>query len=774
MAKGKKRTSESLPIRSASHIKEDDSKEIFQKTIKPWMIASWMDRDYGIDCMVEIMRRDPNSDNCYNTGKRFSVQVKSTTEIDCSKDVIPFNNVPIEKINYWFRAIEPILIVLIDLTTEKCYYRWIDEQFRTELFEKNVNWIAQKSTTIYFKSWLLIDNDNLIDLERYIFAYKRPIKTVLTPGSYFKYGEDVRTYVQLLLLATEKHKIYYLQSQIQALSKTSKNAVYTIAVVGPSRVGKSTLINSLLQSDVSPVGVLPTTGIPITIYPGDQNASEIQFKNGDKKRGGVDSTFLKEYTSQDFNPDNIKGVKLVSVNIVNNQLERGIALCDVPGLDDPDETIRNITIAAVNNVNAIIYVIDASPYRTGSFSITRHHINDLNELAVRMDRVFLVFNKTDELSAQQVRELKEYVTKILDKHKISPYLPFPPLFISAKNAFERRVKQANTSDDVGILENHMWDYLLNNNLTGLQKLCSNYSAALELSDKLTNIINAGLISAEKRKHLDAEISLVTNEIAQIRNIIPAKKSAIYNWIDQYVTDRFNHIIAYLKQDLEGRSLQESLPAAKDIADWLSNNAYRELNEAHKELDKLVNQLQTDLNHWILTKLKQVDINSNSEGSTAKAFNVDIMHYTSQITDNFNDEQLDHPGILEKVLLKTVELITAVIELLRDIFYSEETKRKTAITGIVRKSGKWYDNIKIQLMTDIDSYLNDICEYITERSYDRTKVYLGVLQKQLLELPTPPTEADRENILGFLSTIKQIRKDMSSNFIQLKSYTDDSA
>jgi GTPase SAR1 family protein len=774
MARSKKRYSEQLPIRSPSHLKEDESKEILQKIIKPWMIASWMDRDYGIDGMVEIMRRDPNSENYYNTGKRFSVQVKSTTEIDCSKEVIPFGSVPIEKINYWLRAIEPVLIVLIDLKTEKCFYRWIDEEFRSELFEKNASWIAQKSTTIYFKSHLFIDNDNLSDLERYIFNYKRPIKTVLAPGKYFKYGEDIRTYFESLSAATKKHKIPYLQSELQASSKSSKNAVYTIAVVGPSRVGKSTLINSLLRTDVSPVGVLPTTGIPITIYPGDKNISEIQFKNGDKKRGGVDSAFLKEFTSQDFNPDNVKQVKLVSVNIMNYQLERGIALCDVPGLDDPDDTIRNITVAAVNNVNAIIYVIDASPYRTGSFSITRHHIHDLNELAVRMDRVFLVFNKIDELSTQQVTELKEYVAKILDKHKISPYLPFPPLFISAKNSFERRVNQSDTSDDVGILENHFWDYLLNNNLTGLQKLSSNYSSALEFCDKLTNIINAGLISAEKRKELDAEISLIKNEIEQIGNIIPEKKSIIYNWLDQFVTDRFNHIIAYLKQDLEGRSLQEHLPAAKDIADWLSNNAYRGINEAHLEMDKHINQLQTDLNHWILTKLKQVDINSDSQGSTAKTFNVDIMQYTSQITDNFNDEQLDHPGIIEKVLIKTVQLITAVIELLRDIFYSEETKRKTAITGIVKKSGRWYNNIKVQLMMDIDSYLNGICEYIAERSYDRARVYLGVLQKQLLELPTPVAEAERENLQVFLSTVNQIRKDMSSNFIQLRSYTADIA
>lgn len=119
----KKKTSraEPLPIRSLSQIKEDDSRLIFENTIKPWMICSWIQRDFGIDSIVEITKPLSSSRNQIITGKRFSLQIKSSDTTDFDKQHFSLS-VPKEKINYWFGAIEPVLIVNIDLDSESCFF----------------------------------------------------------------------------------------------------------------------------------------------------------------------------------------------------------------------------------------------------------------------------------------------------------------------------------------------------------------------------------------------------------------------------------------------------------------------------------------------------------------------------------------------------------------------------------------------------------------------------------------------------------------------------
>ncbi len=147
MSRKKTSQTEPFPIRSSAQQKEDKSKEIFEAIIKPWMISAFTERDYGIDAWVEITRTIADSADHIVTGKRFSVQLKASTEKDVDKDFLSVR-VDREKITYWYNAIEPVLLVLIDLNTGTCHYRWIDDSLITDLYENNKNWIAASSTTI--------------------------------------------------------------------------------------------------------------------------------------------------------------------------------------------------------------------------------------------------------------------------------------------------------------------------------------------------------------------------------------------------------------------------------------------------------------------------------------------------------------------------------------------------------------------------------------------------------------------------------------------------
>ncbi|MGC9152007.1 MAG: dynamin family protein [Microbacter sp.] len=70
-----------------------------------------------------------------------------------------------------------------------------------------------------------------------------------------------------------------------------------IAVLGQFKTGKSSLINSLLDSDILPVGVVPLTAIVTQVIFGDEASIHLKFKDGKEMTlVMVNSTAMTEVT----------------------------------------------------------------------------------------------------------------------------------------------------------------------------------------------------------------------------------------------------------------------------------------------------------------------------------------------------------------------------------------------------------------------------------------------------------------------------------------------
>lgn len=734
------------------------------------MISSWIQRDFGIDVIVEITKPISSSRDQIVTGKRFVVQLKSSDTAGFDREIFSLV-VPKEKITYWYGSLEPILLVFIDLTKKTCFYRWIDEQMIRELFEYNPNWIAQDSVSVRFNRNYFIDPKQLLEIEGYVIHWKRPAKTILTPGNYFKYSGEAKGYVEMLWEKVRQYNIQFLNNELQELKKEFSRTIYTIAVAGPSRAGKSTLINCLLQKEVSPVGMLPTTGIPMTIFPKDENKALVIFKDGKELTGIPDSTFLRAYTSQDENPNNVKNVNLVSIHIINTLLEKGFALCDVPGLDDPDQEIRTITKTTLYNVNAIIYVINVASMRDGGFSITKQIVDDLAELGGRMDKLFLVFNKTDVLDADQRTQLEEYINSTLERFQISKYLPAPPVYISSKNSFNNRINNCNTADSVGDLEKQVWEFLLSNNKTGLHKILGSYADLKELIEKLRGIINARLLNAEKRTEVEDEIKHVKNEINELRKFVGEKRMAIYSNLEEYLHNSFMNILNYLQKDLSCVPLTNEFPNKKQISLWLENNAHRVISDIQANLSQNIYILQSEINQWISQKLNQVAASLEGEHPSIKFAMPDITKYTSQINHHMQEPQPGVIGILESILWVIGSFVVEIFISVGDALTPDVKVRAKHIRDTMNKSRKSYNKIAADFLGNLNGHLDGICRFMEEKSIDRTKVYLGELSLQLTKLDSQISTGEKENFEAFLRETAVIENEIASNFIHLKDYTD---
>jgi GTP-binding protein EngB required for normal cell division len=537
-----------------------------------------------------------------------------------------------------------------------------------------------------------------------------------------------------------------------------------------SRAGKSTLINALLEQDISPVGKLPTTGIPITILPKDENKVFITLKeNGKIIEGKTSSDFLAEYSAQDKNPRNKKGVKHIRVHVINHLLERGFALCDVPGLDDADPEIKNIAKTAIFNSNAIIYVISLAGYLDGEFRINDKNIEDLNELRGKIDRVFLVFNKADKLNDEELSEVKEYIDQTLEQFDVLNLLAAPPIYISSQEAFERRIKKQPGTDTVSQLEQILWEYLINQNKTGFRKLMSNFANELELIKRLENISKIRLESTDQRESLENEICQVKNAIEQLNVFIFNKRQAIYEEVNLYVIDRFNNVTSHLTMELNGVTSVDMVPNSSQMSDYLENEAYKILSDVYEFIQRESYFLQGEVNSWVKDKLKQVEFSLEGSNNQQDLVLPDINQYTGQVYSFFVSNNITHTGIFESIIIVIGQAIETLYNNVVDYFTDDQKILQRDLTKIIKNSRASYNLIQTQLLQNVSDYLNKLCVNVYEKTRDRTKVYLGELNNEARKLDTPLSSFERESHIQFIQEIEDVEAEIKSQINHLNSH-----
>lgn len=756
-----------LPLRGLSQVSEDESRLIFQKSIQPWMISAWTKRDFGIDATVEIVKASISIEEQTVTGKRFSVQLKSTRSKNLSRLKFPLS-VPREKINYWHNSIEPVLIVYVDLKTEKLYFRWVDDELIRELNENNPSWISEKSVSITFQNEEVLCSENLLKIEEYVLHWKRPARTILTPGNYSLLSKEACALIGSLNDSVTRHRVKLFSNEVQNLVRSSAQPMYTIAVVGPTNAGKSTLINCLLKMAFSPVGVLPTTGIPIMINPSGENRITIYFKDGREISGDLSANLLEEYTSKHSNNRNAKGVKLVSVDVINLQLERGVRICDIPGLDDPDQEIRAITQTALHNVNAIMYVVSVGPMASGDFSLSNTVIDDLKQLGSRMDRLFLVFNKVELLNADQLNNLKEYVDVTLDDYGIRKYLPSLPIYLSAQDSMNKRLIGEISEDTVSVLEEQLWDFLLDSNRSGLHRIMGIFSDALQLLEKHVTIITAHKLNTAEKKKLLSEIQDIQGGIEELRKLVAQERSELQEAIKEFLHNSVNYKLEYLKGYLNSIPSNLSLPTNKSMSIWLQDNALEVLSKTNSEVQQRMYELQSTVNHWVSKKLKQITMNLSNDNEFDSEL-PDIQTYVNQIDQFIYRVKMSPIGILESLFHQFDNLFNW----LEKAFTPSYKVRQKMIDAILRNSRSSYTTISNRYIGHIDFYLSKKCRLIEERTIDRTNVYLNQLSNRLAEVREIDSNGETDvDFDTFLAELTRIKTDIRKNLMYLKNYTDD--
>lgn len=146
--------------RTRNHILEDKSRSAFNEVIPETWVIRDKNKDYGIDCEVEIF------DNLGNpSGLVFYVQLKATESKSSSK---------VKKVIFEFKKIYqfqsynlPVLIVRYSHSENILYYTWAND---ITSHVKN-----EKSITVNFTEDKILNSNNVEDIHDYLIRYKKAI-----------------------------------------------------------------------------------------------------------------------------------------------------------------------------------------------------------------------------------------------------------------------------------------------------------------------------------------------------------------------------------------------------------------------------------------------------------------------------------------------------------------------------------------------------------------------------------------------------------------------
>lgn len=138
-----------LPKRVQNHITETASYKIFSRCIPDhWIIRDITERDYGIDCYIELVTA-----NNEVTGELISIQLKGTQSIDwTNEDTHSFYGVKIPTTNYWNNFPVPVFICLVDTGLEEVYFcpvkSFIRSKYLSYIKQTNFNYQFSKSNRL--------------------------------------------------------------------------------------------------------------------------------------------------------------------------------------------------------------------------------------------------------------------------------------------------------------------------------------------------------------------------------------------------------------------------------------------------------------------------------------------------------------------------------------------------------------------------------------------------------------------------------------------------
>ena len=383
-----------------------------------------------------------------------------------------------------------------------------------------------------------------------------------------------------------------IQSQLTDLKHFRDDHQFIdVVVLGQFKAGKSSLINDLMGRPILPVGVLPVTAVITRIFYGESEKIKVQHLDG--RRHDIEPDDLKEYITEERNPENEKQVYLVDITLPALKSYQKIRFIDTPGLGSAFEHNTTVTENWYNKIGIAFVVISA---------IQPLSANDLELISTAVGQspeVHLIVSKVDLLSQEEMTKVVDFLSQRTRELFKKEFKIFPYTILKGHDAMKTNIHQA-------ILKP-----LSENPLASRQSIYQHklkHLAALSHSYLEIRMQMAGKKADERRalkdKILDEQLQLsfVKNELAYISNHYESQTRSHLEkiFLDKNYPVLLQHLTNNLKLAYAGWT-GNLYRVSRQYEQWLKQSMKTQLQEMEYQsrsfTEGLLSEAQEHFNHY---------------------------------------------------------------------------------------------------------------------------------------------------------------------------------
>jgi GTP-binding protein EngB required for normal cell division len=223
-----------------------------------------------------------------------------------------------------------------------------------------------------------------------------------------------------------------LENSVDILNEmTGKDPVIDVAVLGEFKSGKSSFLNSIVEQDILPVGVVPVTTVICRLAFGDKNRVQVVFSDDRVEEISFDS--IDQFVDEKYNPKNRKKVRRLDVMLTAKAELKGLRLIDTPGIGSAYMHNTSDTEMWIPNAGfALITISSDRPLGESDIMFVRKALDQCPELAI-------VLTKTDRYSSSQVDEISAFIKNTLKKEIGHEFSIYPYSIINDTQSARQRI-----------------------------------------------------------------------------------------------------------------------------------------------------------------------------------------------------------------------------------------------------------------------------------------------------------------------------------------------
>lgn len=425
-----------------------------------------------------------------------------------------------------------------------------------------------------------------------------------------------------------------LQMTLQTLTREQ----FEIIVAGEFSNGKSTFLNALLEEEILPSSIVPTTALINKIYYREQPRFEVHYQNG-KVKNLTRKEFL-DFVSEDKKKvdgeskpklrDTFHKVSHLEIGYPTTICKNGIVLIDSPGTNEMSEQRVQITNEYIPRSDAAIFLLNASQIFKASEKAFLQRILDAD-----IKKVFFVINFKDMIKTEEeFKEIEQIVKDNLPEGLEAPKI----FFVSALYALnhykklnspeevkplgrraQRKQAKVLSIEETGILqfEQQLMQFLSSE--SGIEKL----RKPVERAVRLLTFVSEEHIQFERHSlnhnidDIDLRVAKIETQLKKVERDIDSRAKQMIKKIDsenksiiRWYSSELSKVadIAEMKLN-EGIRLQEDPEIIKSNIDLATGMIEKQISEQlSKKMEEVVNGTIMDENRQLDQQLGHLTLN----------------------------------------------------------------------------------------------------------------------------------------------------------------------